>query len=211
MQLVEKPKSSKTTNPVIRSLMEKHNNTYTNNSITTPTQVECVSEVTMTNAFNLMDDIGIIEYFSPLIRKLAYVLEYNKIYITTNPALALLMKVKNTIDIDMELDYNFDYGSMGCCENWGDFGMFDLYIPDSPLYNLGKIINNAYCEPACQIQLNNTTFAYYYYNRQSLVVGNWLRDKNYIDIIVRKIWPEIVEKLKLAEKKKVIELSPIKF
>ncbi len=148
----------------------------------------------MLEALHQLEEIGISEYFDPVIRK-GYPFEFDMLYITTDKEKPLVVHVIDKFNVDIELE--FDEKN----HNWYDSGMFDLYIPDSPLYQLGEIYDIKHGVDACEITLNDgPAFAYYIYNKQTLVVGNWLDEEDYIKVIVKLAWPKIKEKLFLSDK-----------
>lgn len=191
-KLIERPKSFVTKNPAIKAITEsKTSYTYVPALPATNTNNANIND--MISAVTQLDDIGITAYMDPIIRK-AYPMEFDKLYITTDPDKALVIHTKDTVNIDLELDADLDLA------NWYDSGMFDLYIPDSPLYKIGRIIDIPNGIDVCAITINDgPILAYYIYNKNSLVVGNWLYDNDYINVIVRKVWPQLIEKLYLKE------------
>lgn len=192
-KLIEKQKVQFTTNPAIKAITKSG-----------VTSVPALSDKNvdkqdimyrMIIAVNQLDDIGISDYFDP-INRTGYPMEFDKLYITLDPEKPLVMRVIEKLNIEIELDFDPD------SDNWYDSGMFDIYIPDSPFYQVGKIFDIKNGVSACEITLNDgPAFAYYIYNKQSLVVGNWLHDKDYIDVVARKVWPKLLNKLYLTDKK----------
>lgn len=194
-KLVEKQKVHVTTNPAIKAITETGNKTSYIPAL--PAKIDTQNDViySMITAINQLDNISISEYFDPLIRE-GYPLEFDKLYITLDPEKPLVMRVIEKLNIEIELDFDPD------SDNWYDSGMFDIYIPDSPFYQVGKIFDIKNGVSACEITLNDgPAFAYYIYNKQSLVVGNWLHDKDYIDVVAKKVWPKLLSKLYLTDKK----------
>jgi hypothetical protein len=190
VQLIERQKSTNTNNIFINSIM---------NTSVIPAKVQTHQNIVeiSKNAIGQLSDIGITKFLEPVIR-VGYPMDYNKLYITTNPEKVLVTNIISRINIDTE----FENDILISAENWYDSAIFDIYIPKSELYNIGRTYKSLTGMDVIEITLcNNSVFAYYLINKQSLVVGNWLHDKEYIDVIVKKVWPTLVERLNLKESK----------
>lgn len=174
--LVEKSKRNASENQEIQKLLKL------------PTQrIPTTNINSMKKIAHLLVELGIVDKLKPVIRK-QYPVDRETLFITTTTGNSLIVHVIKTVNVTFDLRAPQSYLSM----------IGHLEMPKAPIYRLGTIYNIKNGEDAIEITLNyKNVFAYYLIDKNSLIVGDWTWHEQYLSVIVRRVWPQLVEKLNL--------------
>jgi len=152
----------------------------------TKTGLEILSRMEV--AAKQLVDIGITDIFLHVVERIKYPADYDTLYLTVEKKKILIVNVVEKVNIKFDINMKEAYRGM----------MQHLELANAPIYRLGDVYKIHTGEDAIEITLNGQhVIGYYLLNKGSLVVGNWLWHEQYINVIVRNIWPQIKEKLYL--------------
>lgn len=143
-------------------------------------------------------EIGISPEFSVGLRTSSNNILNNHVYVSQGTSEKLEIAITGSIDVKVDMSTQDVYEELiehlALKKFWSDGKEIDL-----PLYDMGKIIESLDGYKAIRIVLNNLhTLGYYLPEKNTFVFGNIVWHDHYLSIVLRNVWPQILEKLNLG-------------
>lgn len=143
-------------------------------------------------------EISITPRYTVDVRKANSELQKNHVYVSNESCKSLKVNVTGSIDVKIDKETPDAYEELIEHLKQEKF-MIDGKEIDLPLYDMGEIIESPDGYKAIRIVLNNLhTLGYYLPEKNTFVFGNIVWHDHYLSIVLRNVWPQILEKLNLG-------------
>lgn len=122
----------------------------------------------------------------------------NHVYVSQETSEKLEITITGSIDVKVDMSTPEAYEELiehlALEKFWSDGKEIDL-----PLYDMGEILESLDGYKAIRIVLNNLhILGYYLPEKNTFVFGNIVWHDHYLSIVIRGVWPQIIEKLNLG-------------
>lgn len=146
---------------------------------------------------NRFSEIGISPEFSVGLRTSSNILN-NHVYVSQGTSEKLEITITGSIDVKVDMSTPDVYEEL--IEHLAlEKFLIDGKEIDLPLYDMGEIIESLDGHKAIRIVLNNLhILGYYLPEKNTFVFGNIVWHDHYLSIVLRNVWPQILEKLNLG-------------
>lgn len=147
---------------------------------------------------NRFSELGISTEFSVGLRTSSNNILNNHVYVSQETSEKLEIAITGSIDVKIEMKTPSVYEELIEHLKQEKF-LIDGKEIDLPLYDMGEIIESLDGYKAIRIVLNNLhTLGYYLPEKNTFVFGNTVWHDHYLSIVLRNVWPQILEKLNLG-------------